>query len=78
MTLKASKGVSLSEAGQALIKSLPFDFQRLSELSHMPGKAIARLPVRSKMLDFSSQCGVVLIEEGPVDAPCQFEIWVEE
>ena len=78
VTLKASEGVGLGEAGRASVKSLPLDFQRPSKLSHAFCEMLACLLMRSKVLDFSSQCGVVLIEKGPVDASCQFKIWVKE
>jgi len=62
MTLNASKGVGLSEAGRTPVKSLALDFQRLTELSHTFGETIARLLVGSKVLDFSSERRVVLIK----------------
>jgi len=54
VTLDASKGIGLGKAGRAPVKSLSLDFQQLTKLPHTLGKAIARLFVGSKVLDFSS------------------------
>jgi len=78
VTLEASKGVGLGKAGQTSVEGLPFYFQRLTKLAHPVSKTIAGLLVRAKVLDLASQCGVVLMKDGPVDASRQFEVRVIE
>jgi len=47
-------------------------------LAHPFGQTVTGLFVRPEVLNFSSQRGVVLVKQGPVDAPCQFEVRVKE
>jgi len=76
--LKASYGVSSREAARTTIKSLPLYLKGVAELSHTPSKAVAGLLVRPEMLNFTGQCGVVLVKDGPIHTPSQFQIWVQE